>query len=93
MWAAAQEQSVAFMGMAEGMVLRALQPCGGPGSLTLSLRSLEEAQTAAFVLAQMSPVAGRWQLAMPQSLTAFRRAASALLATLARPAAQRWRCV
>ena len=84
---------MAFMGMAEGMVLRALQPCGGPGSLTLSLRSLEEAQTAAFVLAQMSPVAGRWQLAMPQSLTAFRRAASALLATLARPAAQRWRCV
>jgi hypothetical protein len=70
-----QEQAVAFMGMASAMVLRSLQPCGrSPGGHpTLSLRSLAEAEAAAWLLCQLAPAAGRWQLAAPQELPACRR--------------------
>jgi len=74
-----ESAAVAFLVTAEPRLLPALMPPLGSPAQPLTLLGLKETSSVAFLLCQMSPLLGPWQMAIQHSPSSFRRAAVSFL--------------
>jgi len=79
--------AITFVTAAETRMLAALEPPSGLPSQPLTLAGAREAAAVAFLLCQMAPLLGPWQLARQSGPISFRRAAVAFLEFATAPGA------